>query len=468
MISEEFDANDWIERLGGALPALVKAQEPYLQAYWRHNPREHVVVDGRDVTPFPLDDLRMLYARARHARAFGSEAQYASLRPVLDTARHALISHPTLARVAVAGRVIGDNDFWMRILNSGTSISAADLIAGLMARAAELSGDRFWTAARELNAFLSPVDDAEAADVLGNLDEGRDAMLFYGLTVTERIEVTDDMAILPFGQSQRFLDMDLVEKLAPQGAVFRGWRSVGAMVRPFRWRPVFRRSGSVNEPMTGPPGPFFQEARIFLDLLAVSHAAPVQPLATISSCIDRSAGRLMGQESHGPGFYQSWLAQGFDGFAECPVLRPEALQDAREAFENRESGRYERMAPFVGRLAQALGRHGRFAVHDKIVDVSIALEGMYDLPKWKKLRKLENRVSGFLETDAEDRQRVRGSVRTFYNTRSDIVHSGSGAESPFTNGAAFVTGFDLARMSLFKILREGRPEDWDKLSGAGD
>ena len=155
MISEEFDANDWIERLGGALPALVKAQEPYLQAYWRHNPREHVVVDGRDVTPFPLDDLRMLYARARHARAFGSEAQYASLRPVLDTARHALISHPTLARVAVAGRVIGDNDFWMRILNSGTSM--------------ELSGDR-WTAARELNAFLSPVDDAEAADVLGNLD----------------------------------------------------------------------------------------------------------------------------------------------------------------------------------------------------------------------------------------------------------------------------------------------------------
>ena len=87
----------------------------------------------------------------------------------------------------------------------------------------------------------------------------------------------------------------------------------------------------------------------------MSHAAPGLPLATISNCIDRSASRLLGQEGHGPGSYQSWTAKGLDGFAECPVLTPEALQEAREAFEKRESGRYERMAPFVGRLAQALG-----------------------------------------------------------------------------------------------------------------
>ena len=76
----EFDSDDWTDRLAAALPALAKVQEPYLQAYWQHHPREQIIVDGRDVTPFPLDDLRMVYAEARHSRRFGREAEFASLR----------------------------------------------------------------------------------------------------------------------------------------------------------------------------------------------------------------------------------------------------------------------------------------------------------------------------------------------------------------------------------------------------
>ena len=102
-------------------------------------------------------------------------------------------------------------------------------------------------------------------------------------------------------------------------------------------------------------------------------------------------------------------------------------------------------------------------MHDKVVDVVIALEGMYELPKWKKLQKLENRVSGFLGTDADDRRRIRESVRNLYEARSDVVHNGSGEVSAFRNGSAFVTGFDLARRSLFKLLREGVPDNWDEL-----
>ncbi len=164
--------------------------------------------------------------------------------------------------------------------------------------------------------------------------------------------------------------------------------------------------------------------------------------------------------------YQKWAANGFDGFAECPVVKPAALDEAREAFEKRQSARYQEMVPFVARLAEALGRDGRFALHDKVVDVVIALEGMYKLPKWKKLRKLEDRVSGFLETDADDRRKIRESVRNLYEARSAVVHSGSGEASPFRNAAAFVKGYDLARRSLFKLLREGVPENWDELEGA--
>ena len=52
----------------------------------------------------------------------------------------------------------------------------------------------------------------------GGLDIGYDATLFYGLTVKERIDVADGMAILPFDQVQAFVDENLVETLAPRGA----------------------------------------------------------------------------------------------------------------------------------------------------------------------------------------------------------------------------------------------------------
>lgn len=461
MTSKAFDHGNWIERLAGALSALATAQEPYLQAYWQHQPREKVIVDGRDETPFPLDDLRMVYSGARHSGQLIGTARYAPLCEWLDPTRYALLSHPKLERVAVIGRPVGENDFWMRILNSGLSISAGDLIAGLMARAGELPRNGFRLASGELSAFLSPVGDGEAAGVLGNLDEGCDALLFWGLTVTERIDLDDNMAILPYAEVRRFVERRPVEELAPSGAGFHGWRSVGAVVRPFRWRPVFRRRGSFNEPMGPPEEPFFPDARKFLDLLAVSHSAAVVPLGTESNCIDLSAARLLGRQNHSPEMDQKWPAHGFDGVVDCPVLRPEALHQVREVFCNRESTRYLRMATYVSRLAEALGRTGRFALRDKVLDVAIALEGMYALPKQGKSRTLQERVSSYIGTDTEDRQRIKESVRTFYEARSEIVHSGSGEASPFTNGAAFVTSFDLARKSLFKLLREGPPDNWE-------
>ena len=461
MTSKAFDHGNWIERLAGALSALATAQEPYLQAYWQHHPREKVIVDGRDETPFPLDDLRMVYSGARHSGQLIGTARYAPLCEWLDPTRHALLSHPKLERVAVIGRPVGENDFWMRILNSGLSISAGDLIAGLMARAGELPRNGFRLASGELSAFLSPVGDGEAAGVLGNLDEGCDALLFWGLTVTERIDLDDNMAILPSAEVRRFVERRPVEELAPSGASFHGWSSVGAVVRPFRWRPVFRRRGSFNEPMGPPEQPFLPKARTFLDLLAVSHSAPIVPLGTIANCIDLSAARLLGRANHSPEMDQKWSAHGFDGFVDCPVLRPEGLHEVREVFCNRESTRYRRMATYVRRLAEALGRTGRFALRDKVVDVAIALEGMYELPKQGKSRTLQERVSSYIGTDTEDRQRIKESVRTFYEARSEIVHSGSGEASPFTNGAAFVTSFDLARKSLFKLLREGPPDNWE-------
>ena len=281
MTAGEFSTDEWIDRLARALPGLAQAQEPYLQEYYRQKPRVHVVYGGPDGDPpaFPLDDLQALYLMGHHGNASGEQEYYAPLCAVLDPVRSILRSHLTLERVV--SRIIGRDEFWMKILSSGSLTSLTNLIAGLMARAAELSGDRFRAAAGELNAFLTPAGEVGSADVLAGLDVGYDAVLFYGLTLKERIEIADGIAMLPFEQARAVLDVSMVKELAPPGAVSHGWRSVGAVVRPFRWRPVFRRTGYevVQEPDN--PGPFFRQALTFLEVLAVAHAAPVLRLATL-------------------------------------------------------------------------------------------------------------------------------------------------------------------------------------------
>ena len=460
MTAAEFAVGDWIDRLAPALSKLADAQKSYLQEYYRENPRVHVVFDmrGGNRPPFPLDDVRMLYAMACHSHVLGEEEYYARLRAVLDPVRFILRSHPTLARVA--SRIVGRDDFWMEILKSGHATSLTGLIAGLMARASELSGDRFRTAAGELNVFLTPAPDGGADGVQDGLDVGYDAVLFYGLTLKERIDVVNGMAILPFEQARAFVDQSLVEELAPSRAAFRDWRSVGAVVRPFRWRPVLRRNGYLGELKLRNTEPFFRDAQAFLELLAVAHAAPVLSIAALGHCIDRSASRLLGLENYHGSEHDRRSAERFDRFDECPELAPGALAQATGAFETRKSEPYAHMAPIVSRLSEALAMDRGFADEVRIVDVAIALERIYDLPQGRISRELQNRVSAYLGTDAESRERVKESVKKFYDARSNIVHSRSANVFPQINRSIFVKGFDIARRTVFKLLHEGPPKNF--------
>ena len=121
------------------------------------------------------------------------------------------------------------------------------------------------------------------------------------------------------------------------------------------------------------------------------------------------------------------------------------------------------MAPIVGRLAEALGRDGRFAVEDRILDVAIALERMYQLDGGEISHKMRTRVAWILGADAESRRREMKAVKEFYEARSAIVHNRKRKEVTQRQHDAFVKGFDIARRSLFKLLREEPPEDWDAL-----
>ncbi len=462
MISNRIVDDNWVDRLARALPGLAKVQEPFLREYREQNGGVRIVYDRRFGKPvFPLDDLRDLYSIARHSNELGTREHYAPLREALGPARHILLSHPALSRVV--GPIIGKDNFWMQVLNAGTSISPTDLIAGLFARAYELSGNPFRQAATDLKAFLEPCGEGGSASVPNGLGVGYNMMLFYGLTVSKVIDVAEGIAILPFEKMQPFAEENLLDELAPDGAGFHRWRSVGAVVRPFQWKPLFSRSGYEREPVLQRPKSFFLDARTLLDLLAVAHEAPVVPLAESPHCINRSTARLLGWDGHGPDASRRNPAKNIDGFEECPELTLEALAEAREAFDNRESHQYAKMAPVVGWLAEALGRDGRFAAELRVVEVGIALERMYELNERGISRHLQNRISRLLGTDDESRERIKATVKEFYDARSEIVHGRKDEMSPLRTDAAFFKGFKIAKRSLFKLLREGPPDDWNAL-----
>ena len=469
MTEGEFSAGDWIDRLARALPALAEAQKPYLPGYRDIRAFLPAIpsVDDGGSPAVRVGELGELYARAQHSHLLGEEAQYAALNAALDPVRHILLRHPTIARVV--GPIIGRDNFYMQILSSGGSTSPADLAAGLMARAAEHSGDGFRKAAGELHAFLVSPGEKDAPELPDGLDLGYDAVLFHGPAVKERIDVAEDVALLPFEQVRAFVDDEQVRGLAPPGAGFHGYRSVGAAARTYRWRPAFHRAGYERPGDPHDAVPFHRRARVFLDLLAVAHTAPVLPLVELSHRIDRSGGRLLGREGGDLGWYQRGRSvQAFDGFEATPGLDQAALADAREAFGNRASERFRRMAPVVGRLAEALARDGPFAVADRVLDVGIALERMYVLDEGKISRKLRNRAARYLATDGPSQDSISKSALEFYAVRSDIVHNRLHRLTPERVHAAFRKGFDIARRSVFKLLREGPPKDWNAPGNAGE
>ena len=64
---------------------------------------------------------------------------------------------------------------------------------------------------------------------------------------------------------------------------------------------------------------------------------------------------------------------------------------------------------------------------------------------------------------AVDVGRYRYWAQEFYEVRSDVVHNRLHRLTPERVHAAFCNGFEIARRSVFKLLREGPPEDWNSL-----
>ena len=114
----------------------------------------------------------------------------------------------------------------------------------------------------------------------------------------------------------------------------------------------------------------------------------------------------------------------------------------------------------IARLVEALGRQGRFATDDGILDVAVSLERMYK-PKDRRISKqLQNGVAKILGGGEEERSQMRREIKQFYDVRSAIIHGPKNEQKKqmlTKRQEAFCNGFDLARRSVIKILKEGTP-----------
>ena len=136
---------------------------------------------------------------------------------------------------------------------------------------------------------------------------------------------------------------------------------------------------------------------------------------------------------------------------------------------NNDQARYELV---VSRLSRSLLRTGKLGAEDKILDVAIALELMYKLDRQEHRYKLGTRASCFLEESCQKRVETFGKVTKFHDVRSAVVHDDKKKiENPDAYyqdlNEQFDEGFDLARRTLFKLLREGRSLDWNELVLSG-
>ncbi len=455
-------AEDWVERLAQALTELATTQKRYRDEFARYR-QQRIRMESdlprprwRRAFDHPSHDLWDFYWYTCAGKDRYYIGEYSPLCAALTAVRRVLAEHPAWASLVDPS---GDRDeFWLQILSHGSPGSLLKVIGGLMARGMEVPRDGFRVAAAELQGLLEPGGDRAQMPVPDNLSVGYHIALFHGLRVHEEVQLTNNITLRPLEQLAAFMNEDILEDIAPEVIRYSDQQSLGALVQPFPWKPEFR--GDLI-PLVDRGRAFFNDAEDFVELLALFHATPVICLALIPDCIHPTAAYLLGDSPYNRRWSSS--PRSFDTFAKPIDLRMDALDEARKAFGERQSDNYQDCAPIIARLAEALARRGRFQTEDKILDVAIALERMYELEGGEISFKLKMRAASFLETSTEGRLQVLRDVKKFYDVRSGIVHKRQKPPSAETIAVAFAKGFAVARRSVVKLLRDGPPQDWDEL-----
>ena len=437
MTQPEFDADNWIERLATALKDVAPST------------RASGPIQSYIFSFLPHDQHRELVNLVRHNSdmQIAFEASHLSLDSDPTEAMKILREHPVLSQPEGIGIVIPKGN-WSRVELKPLVLYLIKLAIKTDAR----------TAACTLHRFLKL---GEACQL-----EGHEITFFYGLNLNDRIDIGDGVFLAPYSYVKAIYG---IPEHAEKHTMINGTensslyspRSISVLVRDLVWGPAVAPGDNyqlkVKYQLSNHPDDYV----VVIDLLSIVTHRPMRIQAQYISV-------AKWMEDINPNFRYGWfrrLSSSSDGRRAEHSLSEEDTEVFREmicGWQNYQ-GKHDVIKLAIRRLASSISRINPFGIEDRILDTAIALEAMYNLQGSELTYKLSTRAAYFLGADAEKRTEIFNKVKSFYKARSSIAHGESKKKDPAVLNQAFNDGLDLARDTLFKLLRIGRQPNWDNL-----
>ena len=456
MLFEDFDQTNWTKRLSDALSNLDRAQKPFLDWYFSASGYTRIIRDGRDETPYPSEACQKLYDDALFEARYKGTEHFKKLKAAIDPVRGVLRDHPTISRAL--GRNLGRDEFQVGILNRTSMTTLSQLIVGLMEAQEEGSKEPFSDPACDLNALLKlPIGQGNhgRSDALSG---ALDVAVYHGLCIESEVELGEGYALLPFEQLSAYIELEWLKEVAAQQVNWRRLEPVFGIVRKFPWKP---RLGDLHNPpstQTRNLHPLFHRwADEFANLLSVGLSHRFSWLATFEGCIPRRASGLLGsQHSSAQSHNGRSISHLFSAFDDIPEVEAGQIEVIKTLFARRRETEYPHMVPIIHRLAEAHRRDGRFSSEDKVLDLAIVFERLFQ-PRGRSLsRDLEKAAADLLATNDEDQASIREQMRHFYKVRSAIIHGprdNKRSRLISQAGQAWKIGEPIARAAILKRIR---------------
>ena len=395
------------------------------------------------------------YFLYREADSSKISPHYGNLSSALSAVKTLLREHPALKRAL--GPSEDKEEFRIAIAISLRRISLIDIITRLINCGTESGFD-------------------DAASILEELLSSRGkckfpcyhVSVFLGLRLDEEMHLSDGLSIAPFERVKDFLDPSGLGNFVQNSEQFARAGSLGVVLKPSEWEPEIPAAGKKLKSDIKWDNEFPKDAQTIVDLLAIAHGAPVKNIICFEFCVDRRVSELMGTPVGGGPFIR-YAGLSFNDELESIFPSTEKFSEVKDMFYRlkTQSKELERYEPVISRLSSSLLRKGRFAPHDKILDVAIALEQMYEIESPGIAHNLATRASRFLEDNDPKQTELFDKAKDFYRVRSDVVHYRKKGKNKKRKTEQSDSGFDLASRTLFKLLGQGPPADWNKLAVSG-
>ena len=464
----QFDGGDWVECLMGALGRVDEVEGEFRDEFAE---RCRLQKEAAREPPYgygasdPAGDRRRLYLAVRYSKGGDADRRYEPLRSALRDAENVLGRHRAVAAVLKADARC--EELVVRTLDGDHETSRLAMVAGLLCRAREAGEKGLEIASRELKSLLDRSLDGECSSGSDVLTTGYDVSVLYGLHLVAEVEIADNLKAVPVEQTEGLVDQEMVRGVAPPWVGEHGREGVSVILEAVPWKPVLLSPGDRTERLRKPTGSFIGEGCDFVELLSVLHGVPMVSLVSFPDCMHRTALLLLGIPREPGSMGVTPWERVYANLREPRALDRGALEQARRIMSEPARSRHRAYGPVISRLYEAVARTGQYAEDDRILDVAIALEQLYELDQGEISFKLRIRAACFLESETQARLCVFRKVGKLYDARSRIVHRRTKKSSLESKEEAFENGFEVARDSVVKLLLEGPPRDWNELVMAG-